>query len=150
MRKAKEYLQRLQRLDTMINQKIQELSDLRATSKQIGGMDYSKDRVQTNACGDAPFTETVLRIIDLEHEINREIDAFVDEKHRIINQIQSLQNSKYIDILYQRYVKFKRLEQIAVDMNYTYDYVRELHGYALRDFEKNPHNPTTKCATIVL
>ena len=140
MRKAKEYLQRLQRLDTMINQKIQELSDLRATSKQIGGMDYSKNRVQTNACGDAPFTDTVLRIIELEHEINREIDAFVDEKHRIINQIQSLQNSKYIDILYQRYVKFKRLEQIAIDMNYTYQYARELHGRALQEFENTYTN----------
>ena len=140
MRKAKEYLQQLQRLDTTINQKIQELSDLRATAKKIGGMDYSKDRVQTNACGDAPFTDTVLRIIDLEHEINREIDAFVDEKHCIINQIQSLQNSKYIDLLYQRYVKFKQLEQIAVDMNYTYQYVRELHGRALQEFESTYTN----------
>ena len=136
MGKAKEYLQRLKKLNTIIDQKVGELSDLRAISKKISNTDYSKDRVQTYTCRDAPFTDTILQIIELEHEINREIDAFVDEKHRIINQIQSLQNSKYIEVLYRRYVEFKQFEEIAVAMNYTYDYVRELHGYALRDFEK--------------
>ncbi len=131
MRKAREYLQRLQQLDVAINQKIEELSDLRAISKKISSLDYSKDRVQICPQRDASFTENVVRMIDLEYEINWEIDVFVEEKQ---------QNSKHIEILYQRYVKFKRLEQIAVDMNYTYQYVRELHGQALQEFENTYTN----------
>ena len=76
------------------------------------------------------------RIIDLEAEINAEIDRYVDEKHRIINEIQGLKNADYISLLYKRYVEFKKFEIIAVEMNYTYRYVLNMHGYALKDFEE--------------
>lgn len=138
--KAKEYLQQLQRLDTVINQKIKELGDLRLKSRNVGSIDYSKERVQTSPSGDAPFVKLIGRIIDLEQEINAEIDAFVDDKHKIINQIQGLKNSKYIEILYKHYVEFKRLEVVAVEMNFTYQYVVELHGYALKDFQTTYEN----------
>lgn len=138
--KAKEYLQQLQRLDTMINQKIKELGDLRLMSKSVGGIDYSKERVQSSPSGDAPFVKPVLRMIELEQEINAEIDRFVDEKHEIINQIQALQNPKHIDILYKHYVEFKRLEIVAVEMNFTYQYIVELHGTALKEFQLTHEN----------
>lgn len=138
--KAKEYLQQLQRLDTMINQKIKELGDLRLMSQSGGGIDYSKERVQSSPSGDAPFVKPVLRMIELEQEINAEIDRFVDEKHEIINQIQALQNPKHIDILYKHYVEFKRLEIVAVEMNFTYQYIVELHGTALKEFQLTHEN----------
>lgn len=138
--KAKEYLQQLQRLDTMINQKIKELGDLRLMSQSVSGIDYSKERVQSSPSGDAPFVKPVLRMIELEQEINAEIDRFVDEKHEIINQIQALQNPKHIDILYKHYVEFKRLEIVAVEMNFTYQYIVELHGTALKEFQLTHEN----------
>lgn len=138
--KAKEYLQQLQRLDTVINQKIKEVDDLRTMSVSAGGIDYSKERVQSSPSGDAPFVRVINRIVDLEEEINREIDAFVDEKHKVINQIQGLKDSRYIEVLYKHYVEFKRLEVVAVEMNFTYQYTRELHGCALQDFERTYKN----------
>lgn len=138
--KAKEYLQQLKRLDTVINQKIKELGDLRSMSTSAGGFDYSKERVQSSPSGDAPFVKLIGRIIDLEEEINAEIDAFVDKKHEIINQIQALKDDKFIDLLYKRYVEYKRLEVISVEMNYTYQYTKELHGYALQEFERTYPN----------
>lgn len=144
--KAKEYLRHLQRLDTMINQKIKELNDLRMISQSTGGMDYSKERVQSIPTGDAPFVQSVLRIAELEKEINAEIDRFVDEKHTIIKQIQALQNPRYIDILYKRYIEYKSLEQICVEMKFSYDHIRHLHGDALKEFGekflKSTHNNT--------
>ena len=80
--------------------------------------------------------------IDLEAEINAEIDRFVDEKHKIINQIQGLKNSDYISLLFKRYVEFKSLERICVEMNFSYDYIKHLHGYALKDFEDKILNTT--------
>jgi len=138
--KAKEYLKTLQKLDTVINQKITELGSLRVMSGSIGGIDYSKDRVQTSPSNDAPFVRTVNRMIDLEEEINQEIDRYVDRKHEIINQIQGLQNVNYISLLYKRYVEFKNFETVASEMNFTYQYTIELHGYALQDFERTYKN----------
>lgn len=140
--KAKEYLQQLQRLDTVINQKIKEVHDLRLQAQSTGGIDYSKERVQTSPSGDAPFVKPICRIIDLEAEINAEIDKFVDEKYKIINQIQGLKNSDYIALLFKRYVEYKSLERICVEMNFSYDYIKHLHGYALKDFEDRILNTT--------
>lgn len=140
--KAKEYLQQLQRLDTVINQKIKEVQDLRVQMQSGGGIDYSKERVQSSPSGDAPFVKPICKIIDLEAEINAEIDKFVDEKHKIINQIQGLKNSDYISLLFKRYVEFKSLERICVEMNFSYDYIKHLHGYALKEFEDKILNTT--------
>ena len=57
-----------------------------------------------------------------------------------INQIQALQNPKHIDILYKHYVEFKRLEIVAVEMNFTYQYIVELHGTALKEFQLTHEN----------
>ena len=40
--KAKEYLQQLQRLDTVINQKIKEVHDLRLQAQSTGGLDCTR------------------------------------------------------------------------------------------------------------
>ena len=138
--KAKEYLQQLQRLDTIINQKIKELGALRLQAQNTGSMDYSKDPVQSSLSGDAPFVKPVLRMIELEHQINEELNRFICKKHDIINRIQALRNTKSIDVLYKRYVEFKRLDVVAVEMNFTYQYIVELHGYALKEFETTYEN----------
>ena len=134
--RAKEYLQQLRRLDIVIDQKIKELDDLKIKSTCIGGFDYSKERVQTSPSSDAPYVKTVSRMIDLNEEINRDIDDFVDRKHKIINEIQSLENTKHIQILFKKYVEYKTFEQISVEMNYTYQYIVLLHGYALKGFSQ--------------
>lgn len=133
--KPKEYLQQVQKLDVMINQKIAEKSELRKFDG-VSGIDYSGDKVQSSSKGDAPFTKTVEQIIDLEKEIDDMIDQYVNLKHQIINEIQSLSNVTYIDVLYKKYIEYKRLEVIAVEMSYSYQYVRVMHGYALQEFEK--------------
>lgn len=133
---AKEYLQQLRRLDTVIDQKIKELDDLRSMSTSVGSIDYSKERVQTSPSGDAPFVKIVNKMIELDEEINRDIDDFVDRKHKIINEIQSLENTKHIQILFKKYVEYKTFEQISVEMNYTYQYIVLLHGYALKEFSQ--------------
>lgn len=132
---AKEYLSKLQRLNVIIDQKLKEVGYLRSIADGVGCIDYSQERVSSSPSGEPPFVRNVIKIIELENEINKEIDFFVDEKHKIINEIHGLQDSRYIEILYKHYVEFKRLEVVAVEMNYTYQYVVELHGYALKEFQ---------------
>lgn len=138
--KAKEYLQQLQRLDIIINQKIKEIQNLRLKSQSTGDIDYSKERVQSSFSGNAPFMKLIEEIIDLEAKINTEINTFVEEKHKIINRIQGLKNSDYIALLFKRYVEFKKFETIAIEMNFTYQYILNMHGYALKEFETTYEN----------
>ncbi len=137
---AKEYLQQLQRLDTVINQKIAELNDLRRKAEGIGSIDYAKDKVQTSPAGDALFVSMVGRIADLEAEISAEIARYMKEKHLIISQMQSLPNVNHVSLLYKRYVEFKSFEIIAAEMGFAYQYIIELHREALRDFQTTYKN----------
>lgn len=134
--KAKEYLNRLRYIDTVINQKKQEVEKLRLIAESTPGIDYSRERVQISPSGDAPFIPIVNRILELENEINADIDELIEEKYKIIKQIQSLPDIRHVRILYKKYVEFKSLEQIADELGYAYAYVRSLHTDALVNFEK--------------
>ena len=130
-------MQRLKKLDIKINQKIKELEDLKVTARSVKSIDYSKERVQSSSSTEAPFVKTIEKINILENEINAKIDEFVDEKDKIINQIQGLENSKYVDVLYKHYVEFKDFKAISKEMNYSHSYIKELHRDALQKFESS-------------
>ncbi|MCI8430472.1 MAG: hypothetical protein HFI16_09535 [Lachnospiraceae bacterium] len=131
---VKEYLQQLQRLDVMIDQRIQEKAELQERLLGTGGVDYTRERVQTGSKGSAAYEAKVIRMIDLETKIDNLIDQYVDLKHRIIGEIQGMKKTDHIKLLYMKYVENKKLEQIADEMNYTYQYVREMHRAALKEF----------------
>lgn len=133
---AKQYLNSLKRLDFIINQKTEELEDLKIKSKSLKSIDYSAERVQKSPSTDAPFTKILDSIVDLSNEIAEDIDKLVTQKHTIINQIQEVEDNMFVEILYKRYVKYEKFEKIAVDMNYDYTYIRQLHGQALDAFQK--------------
>ena len=129
----KEYLRQLHRLELCIEQRQEELNRLR---ELIGcnAIDYG-ERVQTSPSADEIPNE-VIRRAELEADISRKIERFLQLKHKIINEIQSLDNAVYVSILYKRYVEYKSLEEIAVEMNYSYIHIKRLHGYALLEFKK--------------
>lgn len=96
-------------------------------------IDYG-ERVQTSPSADSIPNE-VIRRAELEADISRKIERFLQLKHKIINEIQSLDNAVYVNILYKRYVEYKSLDEIAEKMNYSYVHMKRLHGYALQKFK---------------
>ncbi len=140
MSSAKRYLQKIRKLDRMIEQRIKERDSLRQFDG-VTAIAYDKDPVQTSPKGNAPFESTVEKLIALEQELDRLIDEYVTLKDKIIGEIHELNNTNYITLLYKRYVEYKTFELIAVEMHYTYDWVREMHGYALLEFERTHTNP---------
>lgn len=129
----KEYLRQLERLNAKIEHKRCELEMLR-TAMQSVSIKIEGDRVQTSPSDKMP--DDVAAVVDIEKEIETDTLVLIAARDKIINQIHSLPNSLYIKILYKRYVEYKRLEQIAVELHYSYDRVKHLHGDALQVFGK--------------
>lgn len=127
---AKGYLQRLRALDTAINQKQAELSDIRQRLRETGGMDHAGER----GGRDAVFVGMAAKVIDLEQEIDRDIDQMTVQRHKMIQQIQQTEDHRYMDILYKRYVQYKRFDIIAKEMQYSFPHTMRLHEMALKDF----------------
>lgn len=129
----KEYLRQIRLFDICIRQKEAELAAMRSEIESMSAA-VTGERVQTSAKD--KMSEKVSHIVDLEAMIIQDKEKFLRMKDRIINEIQSLDDSVYVDILYKRYVEYKQLEEIAVEMSYSYYRMKHLHGIALQAFRK--------------
>jgi hypothetical protein len=129
---AKEYLSRAYRLDRRINSKLEQLSSLNDLAVKcttvLTGMPRNPNR------SNSAIADVVTKIVDLQAEINRDIDALVDLKREMVRAIKAVDNTEYQTLLELRYLCFKTWEQIAVDMGYSVRHVYRLHDEAVRNF----------------
>lgn len=130
---AKKYLMEIQRIEEQMNERLEELSSLKAMYG-LRGCGLS-EKVQTSQKGDN-LENGVIKCIELQDKINEMVDNFVDKKNKIITQIHDLSDNRCVKVLYRRYVKYMSFESIAVELNYSYDHVKRLHRKALKDFER--------------
>ena len=133
---AKEYLQQAYRLNELIDSNQKELEQLRALSTNITSGDMSKERVQSSTQSHDKIGNIVAKIVDLNEIINSEIDSFVDLKTDIHNKIMQISDNTEKLILKYRYIEFLTWEEIAVRLDFTFQWVHVLHKKALNSFEK--------------
>lgn len=132
---AKEYLQQLRMLDIKIRHRKEQVEELRALAMCSGSFASDGDRVQTSGSGDR-MSEQVARYVDLQAEVEEIIRGYTERKDRIIREIHELSDARYVEVLFKRYVEFKRLDVIASEMGYTYEWIRMVHGHALQAFSR--------------
>lgn len=128
------YLKQIKIMDAKINADIEELTSLEAlatrTTSVLGG-----ERVQSSG-SQQKMADCVAKIVDMQEQINAEIDRFIDYKQEA-RELLSACESECITLISKRYFQFKTWEEIAVDMNFTYQWVSGgLHQKALAQFQK--------------
>lgn len=121
-------------MDAKINADIEELTSLETlatrTTSVLGG-----DRVQASG-SQQKMADSVAKIVDLREQINAEIDRFIDYKQEARELISECE-AECITLISKRYFQFKTWESIAVDMNFTYQWVSGgLHQKALAHVQK--------------
>ncbi|MEO2811788.1 DUF1492 domain-containing protein [[Eubacterium] siraeum] len=128
---AKEYLGQAYRIDQRINSKMEQIASLNLLAQKA-----------TTVFSDMPGNTTrnihrmedvIIKIVDMESEINADIDSLVDLKKEIAGVIRSVSNLEYQTLLELRYLCFKTWEQIAVQMGYGIDNIYKMHHKALRE-----------------
>lgn len=135
---AKKYLEQLEVIDTMINQDLERLDDMKTDARCTGGIDYSKDRIQTSPQN--VLEKRICNYVDYEKKLDVRIDQFVDVKEQIISEIRGLHVVNYINVLYKIYVQFKSIRQVSKEIKKSYAYTLELHKKALAAFEETYKN----------
>ena len=130
---AKEYLSQAHRIDQRINSKLEQVRSLRALAEKatstLSGMPKS------DSPNSSRMEEVIVKMIDLEEEINRDVDALVDLKHEIVTAIKCLDNTEHQTLLELRYLCFMRWEAIAVELSYSSPHMFRLHDEALKAIE---------------
>ena len=86
--------------------------------------------------GDKGLEETITKIIDLEAKINARIDELVSMKQEAFTMINRIPDLDQQNILIGRYIQLKKWEDISEELNYSMQWVFELHGKGLLAFAK--------------
>ena len=89
--------------------------------------------------------QAVEKMARWEEKIVAEIDRLCDLREEIEAVIGAVTDPVQRELLERRYIQLQSLERIAVEMNYSYERVRHLHGYALAKVivpEKATHHDT--------
>lgn len=135
---AKQYLSQITILDSKIDQRIRQAEDIKRKAFLISAVDTTKDRVQSSQSGST--LKYIEKYVDMMAKIDKLIDEYVDLKDKIIGEIHQLNDQRYIDVLYFRYVEGMLFADIGNKMGYGERHIWRLHCAALRAFEKMSGN----------
>ncbi len=133
---AKEYLRQIRRLDEVINVKLEQLDELRSMAERVTSAPPTLDRVQPGGGDQDKLGTVVAKIVDLSSTLADSEDELLSMRQHALELIKRIPDSRHKTVLYDYYFNRKTWEQIAVDMGFTYQWVRQLHGRALQEFEK--------------
>lgn len=131
--KAKDYLQQLQKLDKLIENKMVERSRwvciATATTVPLG-----VERVQSSG-NHQKVSNAVCSYTDLEAEIDECIKRLACQRKEIISTIEMLEVAEY-DLLHKIYVQYLSLQDAATALDKSYTWVTTMHGTALKHIQQ--------------
>lgn len=131
---AKEYLNQLIAMDNAINRKQQRLATLRDVAMNTTP-NYAEEAVQRTREKN-PLENIMSKIVDLDREIDEDIDALVDFKAEVWEQLDKLEDETQKRILWLHYSERLSWTKVAVEMSFTTRYVYIIHRAALDELDK--------------
>ena len=146
---AKEYLLQIRTLRRRCESLENQLKELRTQAEGVKAITYDTDRVQTTPQNQMEIL--MLKIVAIE----KKYIATLAKCHAAIQirekQIAGLDNQLFAEVLTLRYIDNRTFDDIAAVIQQKYpnkvyrnDYIRHVHGWALRAFEKQYHKQLNK------
>ena len=133
MSEARTYLEQAYRIDQRINSRIEQVASLHnlatKANSTLTDMPGSPNRNIHR------MEDIIVKIVDLENDINQDIDMLVDLKTEIMQVIKKVDDLELQTLLEQRYLNFRTWEQIAVDMQYSTRNIYKLHDRAIKEIK---------------
>ena len=127
----KEYMAQAFLLDQQIDTKLEQVDSLRRLAVKatnlMTGMPGSPSRNQSS------MEDIVIKMVDLEREINSDIDALVDLKRQMVRLLRQVPDTEHRMVLEKRYLCFKPWEQIALDLGFSIHHLYKIHNEALKE-----------------
>ena len=131
---VQEWLEQVKKLDELINAKLAERQRLieiatDISAKPIDGMPHSNTGVVSQKMQNA-----VINLIELEHQIDKLIDKYVDHKQEVVKVLEKLPVKEYA-VMHRYYIRYMTLEQVAEDMGYSVRQVLRIKKNSLQNLE---------------
>lgn len=131
--KAQEYLEQVDKLNAMIENKMAEVKQWRDVALGIT-TNTEGERVQSSG-SQQKMADAINRVIDLQTEINGMIDRMIGLKQEIIRTIEKLNATEY-DVLHKRYIQGMTFDEIGAAKHKSKSWATTVHGRALQNLNK--------------
>ena len=131
---VEKWLEQVGKLDELINAKLEERQRLIEIALDISprvpdGMPPSNTGVVSQKMQNA-----VNNLVDLERQINKLIDEYVDYKQEVVAILEKLPKEQY-GVLHRYYIRYMTWEQVAEDMGYSRQQVWRIKKKSLKNLE---------------
>lgn len=107
-------------------------SKIQNLTKECDYISYCFEKKKKSNIQDTDFKQMQSRMEGLERTIREHLVNYVEEKVEVIEKINAIENENYSTLLYKRYVEFKDFRTISEEMQYSYQYIIEMHSKALK------------------
>jgi DNA-directed RNA polymerase specialized sigma subunit len=131
--KAQEYLEQVDKLNAMIENKMAEAQQWRDVALGIT-TSTEGERVQSSG-SQQKMADAIDRVVDLQAEINGMIDRMINLKQEIIRSIEQLNATEY-DVLHKRYIQGMTFDEIGAAKHKSKSWATTVHGRALQNLNK--------------
>lgn len=128
--KAQEYLEQVDKLNALIENKMAEKSQWRDVAVGITSSSEG-ERVQSSG-SKQKMADALDRVVDLQAEINALIDRLIDLKQEIIRTIELLNATEY-DVLHKRYIQGMTFDEVGAAKGKSKSWATTVHGRALQN-----------------
>lgn len=130
--KAKDYLKQLEKLDTIIQNKLIEKAQIRAVALNVTSCSDG-ERVQSSG-SQQKMADAIDKLIDMEREIDDLIDRLINLKREATGIIEQLNTAEY-DVLHKLYIQGMTFDEVAFSKRKSKSWVTTVHGRALKNME---------------
>ena len=131
--RAKDYLKRLEEIDTEIRIKNDELIRFQEEAGTPKG--YSEaERVRSSRTINDKMAEVIARYAEIKDKLIRENLDLAKERQSILDTLSQLSTTDH-EILYSKYAKYESFYEIGSRMEKSYRWVIGKHGMALKHLQ---------------
>ena len=131
---ARAFLSRAGLLELQVQSKLMQLESLKSLACRVTAV-YDAEPV-THSRNPAQMQDVIVRIMEVEEDLNRRIDTLVEMKLSIGLTIDRVQDSLLRLILEKKYLDFMTLDEIGAEIHYSSRWMRVLHHRALEEVQK--------------
>lgn len=117
-----------------INDRIKDIEERKELLNKLTTT-YSDEPKGTSAIQDR-VAEDLVKLLDETAEYEKILEELKHKQIEVEKLLEKMENKRYRNILYKKYIRGLKIEEIAVDIEQDYKYTCTLHGYALNEFDK--------------
>lgn len=131
---AQAYLEQVERIDTIINNKLIERQQWRDKALHITA-NMDADKVHGTGT-QSKMEDALIKCAGVEEEIDAYVDKLIEVKREVLQTIEQLYSPTEYNVLHMRYIQLMDLQQIADRYGKEYGWATTTHGRALKSLEK--------------